>query len=172
MTLYARVIHTPIGPLLALVDEDGALVALPFLDAGEDAPAAAARSTRDGTVIFDDSRTSHVTEELLDYFGGRRRRFTLQTAPRGTGFQLSVWHALEAIPFGETIAYAELARRVGNASASRAVGRANGANPIPVVVPCHRVIGTRGDLTGYGGGIERKTALLRLEGALPATLAL
>lgn len=101
--------------------------------------------------------------QLDEYFAGGRRRFDLPLAPRGTDFQRRVWRALSDIPYGKTISYGELARRIGKPSASRAVGLANGANPLPIVVPCHRVIGSDGSLTGYGGGIDRKRFLLDLE---------
>lgn len=171
MTLYASVIDSPVGELLALVRADGTLVALPFLS--DDDPAdLAGRHAHGSAVEFDAGRTAHVAHQLNEYFAGERTAFGLATAPHGTEFQLRVWRALEDIPFGETQGYAELARRIGQPTASRAVGRANGANPIPIVLPCHRVIGANGDLTGYGGGIERKETLLRLEGALPAALEL
>jgi methylated-DNA-[protein]-cysteine S-methyltransferase len=106
-----------------------------------------------------------VAKQLDEYFGGKRRAFDLELGPQGTAFQRTVWRALSGIPYGETISYAELARRVGNAQASRAVGLANGANPLPIVVPCHRVIGSDGSLTGFGGGLDIKRRLLELEGA-------
>ena len=105
--------------------------------------------------------------ELEEYFEGRRHTFDIPLAPNGTDFQRSVWRALTAIPYGQTISYAELARRVGNEAAVRAVGAANGRNPIPVIVPCHRVIGSDGSLTGFGGGLPRKKWLLQHERALP-----
>ena len=101
--------------------------------------------------------------QLESYFAGERTDFDLPLHPQGTDFQLRVWAALREIPYGETISYGELARRVGNPSASRAVGLANGRNPISIVVPCHRVIGADGSLTGYGGGMDRKRTLLDLE---------
>jgi methylated-DNA-[protein]-cysteine S-methyltransferase len=104
-----------------------------------------------------------VLNQLSEYFAGRRREFDLALAPEGTGFQHLVWRALTEIPYGETVSYGELARRIGNPRASRAVGLANGANPLPIVVPCHRVIGADGSLTGFGGGLEIKQRLLRLE---------
>ena len=107
---------------------------------------------------------ARVADQLTEYFSGKRQTFELELAPRGTPFQLAVWNALLAIPYGDTISYAELARRIGKPAAVRAVGAANGANPIPVIIPCHRVIGSNGTLTGYGGGIERKQWLLALEG--------
>lgn len=104
-----------------------------------------------------------AARQLRAYFDGRRSDFDLPIAPEGTGFQLSVWKRLQDIPYGQTISYGELARRVGNPKASRAVGAANRANPIPIVIPCHRVIGANGKLTGFGGGLPVKDALLRLE---------
>ena len=101
--------------------------------------------------------------ELDEYFEGRRHEFTLRLMPAGTAFQLRVWDRLCAIPYGETISYAELARRVGNPNASRAVGMANSRNPISIIVPCHRVIGSDSSLTGYAGGLDRKRALLEHE---------
>ena len=103
--------------------------------------------------------------QLTAYFAGRLESFTLPLAPNGTEFQRRVWSALREVPFGATISYAELARRVSNAAAVRAVGAANGRNPIPIIVPCHRVIGSNGSLTGFGGGLDRKRWLLQHEGA-------
>ena len=108
-----------------------------------------------------------VITQLAEYFEGRRRKFELALAPAGTDFQRRVWRALATIAYGETISYGGLAHRIGNPRASRAVGLANGANPLPIVVPCHRVIGANGSLTGFGGGLPIKRALLALEGALP-----
>jgi methylated-DNA-[protein]-cysteine S-methyltransferase len=102
-------------------------------------------------------------QQLTEYFAGTRRDFELRLDPRGTPFQQQVWAALCAIPYGETTSYSELARRIGNPRAVRAVGLANGSNPIPVIVPCHRVIGADGTLTGYGGGLDIKQQLLDLE---------
>lgn len=109
-----------------------------------------------------------MVAQLAEYFAGARREFDLPLAPRGTAFQQRVWEELRRIPYGETISYAELARRVGRPGASRAVGRANATNPIAVIVPCHRVIGSDGALTGYAGGEPLKRALLELERG-PAT---
>lgn len=116
-----------------------------------------------------------VCRQLDDYFAGRRRRFDLRLAPHGTVFQQAVWQALQRIPFGQTSSYSALAAQIARPKAVRAVGAANGANPIAVIIPCHRVIGRDGSLTGYAGGLARKALLLQLEGAqLPeqATLAL
>ncbi len=104
-----------------------------------------------------------VRAQLEEYFAGERTAFDVRLAPAGAPFELAVWRALEGIPYGETVSYGEIARRVGQPSAARAVGTANGRNPIAVIVPCHRVIGADGSLTGYGGGLERKRLLLELE---------
>lgn len=106
---------------------------------------------------------ARAARQLREYFAGKRTDFDLPLAPEGTEFQRSVWRRLQEIPYGETISYGELARRVGNPKASRAVGAANGQNPIPIVIPCHRVIGANGKLTGFGGGLPTKEALLALE---------
>ena len=104
--------------------------------------------------------------QLLEYFEGRRRRFTLPVAPEGTAFQKRVWEELQKIPCGTTTTYREIARRIGQPTAVRAVGSANGRNPVAIVIPCHRVIGSDGSLTGYAGGIAIKRRLLQHEGAL------
>jgi methylated-DNA-[protein]-cysteine S-methyltransferase len=103
--------------------------------------------------------------QLRDYFEGRRRRFDLSLAPQGTPFRQAVWRAVQTIPYGETLSYGAIATAIGNPRAGRAVGTANGANPIPIVVPCHRVLGSDGSLTGYGGGLWRKAWLLEHEKA-------
>jgi methylated-DNA-[protein]-cysteine S-methyltransferase len=108
--------------------------------------------------------------QLEGYFAGKLTRFDLPLAPEGTAFQQEVWRALRTIPYGETLSYSGLARRIGRPTASRAVGGANARNPIPIVIPCHRVIGAAGSLTGFGGGLSTKRKLLLLEGALPKTL--
>jgi len=146
-------IETPLGRFLAVLDVTGALVALEF-----DADASPWRD-----LPHDDRRSRAVSDELRRYFAGELRAFTLARAPAGTPFQRRVWNELVRIPYGETISYAELACRIDAPKAVRAVGRANGANPIAVVVPCHRVIGADGTLTGYAGGLARKRALLELE---------
>ena len=107
-----------------------------------------------------------VVSELKEYFAGKRQHFSVDIKPSGTPFQMDVWQALQTVPYGKTISYGELAKQVGNPKASRAVGAANGANPIPIIIPCHRAIGASGDLTGFGGGLETKKYLLDLEGAI------
>jgi methylated-DNA-[protein]-cysteine S-methyltransferase len=154
MTLYwSRAGAPPIGPLTVVVDEEGRLVSCEF----EAAPPTDARE--------DAARCAPVAAQLDDYLAARRRDFALTLAPRGTAFQRRVWDELLRIPYGTTISYRELAHRVGNPAATRAVARANATNPLPVVVPCHRVIGSDGTLTGYGGGLDRKRLLLALERA-------
>jgi methylated-DNA-[protein]-cysteine S-methyltransferase len=148
-------IESPVGLLLLAADEAG-LREITFARNGQPAPprpewqenAAPLRET---------------IRQLRAYFMGRLEQFDLPLAPQGTDFQLSVWNQLCRIPYGETISYGELARRIGNPKASRAVGLANGSNPIPIIIPCHRVIGSNGKLTGYGGGLLIKEKLLALE---------
>jgi len=152
--IYASTFPSPVGALTALVDDDGALIGLRF----------ERRPPPDG-VAWDDARCAHVRCELDEYFRGERRDFGLELRPRGTAWQQTVWAALRGIPYGGTINYRTLAGLAGNPAAVRAAGRANATNPIPILVPCHRVIGTDGSLTGYGGGLEAKERLLVLEGA-------
>jgi methylated-DNA-[protein]-cysteine S-methyltransferase len=148
------VVASPIGPL-ALTAEGGALTAIDF-----GAPAGFA----DGALPAD-AVLAETSRQLAAYFAGELREFDLPLRPSGTPFQLDVWQALRDIPYGETVSYGELARRIGRPAAARAVGRANGQNPIAVVVPCHRVVGAHGTLSGYAGGLDRKVALLALESA-------
>jgi len=115
-----------------------------------------------------DEALDACAEQLAEYFGAGRRTFTLPLAAHGTPFQRSVWDALAQIPYGELRSYGDIARAIGNPAAVRAVGAANGRNPLPIVVPCHRVIGSNGTLTGFGGGLKAKSFLLELEGALSA----
>ena len=153
-------IDTPIGPLTAAVDEKGRLLSLEFSSRTRLEPTAGEAGERARAGL------QRVANELHAYFAGKRRKFTFPLAPRGTEFQRRVWDELLRIPYGATVSYGELAARVGNPSAQRAVARANATNPIAVVVPCHRVIGADGTLTGYGGGLDKKRRLLELEGAL------
>ncbi|MEJ2274283.1 MAG: methylated-DNA--[protein]-cysteine S-methyltransferase [Woeseiaceae bacterium] len=113
--------------------------------------------------IFNEKPLAEACRQLREYFAGERREFDLPLSLTGTDFQVSVLRALRDIPYGETVSYGDIARRVGRPKAVRAVGAANGRNPIPIVIPCHRVIGSTGDLTGFGGGLDTKEALLRLE---------
>jgi methylated-DNA-[protein]-cysteine S-methyltransferase len=149
---YTTTITSPCGELVAISDGD-ALTSLEFPGRGA-SPDGAAR---------DDGPFREVRAQLDAYFAGERRAFELRLAAEGTPFQRAVWAALVAIPYGATTSYGELARAIGRPAAVRAVGAANGANPIAIVVPCHRVIGKDGTLTGYGGGLPRKQLLLALE---------
>jgi methylated-DNA-[protein]-cysteine S-methyltransferase len=148
-------ISTPIGALRLSGDEEG-LREIVFGGAARGAPVPPGQ--RRSPAFFRD-----VIEQLEEYFAGRLRRFRVRLAPRGTPFQLRVWDLLQEIPYGETTTYGEIARRLGKANACRAVGAANGRNPIPVIIPCHRVVGADGSLTGFGGGLAIKDALLNLE---------
>jgi methylated-DNA-[protein]-cysteine S-methyltransferase len=161
MTLFT--IHqSPLGEILLTANED-ALTGLHFV--GEKyypGISPAWRSSENVAVI------RSAMNQLDEYFAGKRQLFDLKLAPEGTEFQRGVWRALSALRFGETLSYAQLAQRIGKPRAVRAVGAANGRNPISIVVPCHRVIGAKGALTGYAGGLARKAALLRLEAGADA----
>ena len=122
-----------------------------------------AESVRDQNRESDKRAFGELEQQLHAYFSGELENFTVPLSPEGTPFQQKVWSELLKIPYGETISYGELARRIGNPNASRAVGLANGSNPIPIIIPCHRVIGSDGKLTGYGGGLPIKEKLLALE---------
>lgn len=161
-------IPTPLGPMVAGA-VDGALCLLEFADRPmlETQLQRTRRDFRARTVAGIDPLFDAVHAELDEYFAGRRREFTVSIAEFGSTFQRSVWAALRAIPYGETRTYGEQATAVGRPEAVRAVGRANGDNRITIIIPCHRVIGADGRLTGYGGGLERKRRLLEIEGALP-----
>ena len=158
--ITCRRVDSPVGPLMLAAGDDG-LRHVEFRDNRHPAD----RSDWHGGPhpVLDAAET-----QLREYFDGARRAFELPLAPRGTGFQRQVWQALAAIPYGSTVSYAELAQRIGSPDAVRAVGAANGRNPLPIVLPCHRVIGADGALVGFGGGLPTKAFLLRLEGALPA----
>ena len=148
---------SPLGKML-LVASDAVLTGLHFVDEKYYPGIAADWQQAPRAKMIVQARM-----QLDGYFAGTRTDFDLPVEPEGTNFQRVVWRALQEIPYGTTINYGTLARRIGNANASRAVGAANGRNPISIVIPCHRVIGARGDLTGYAGGMARKEALLRLE---------
>jgi methylated-DNA-[protein]-cysteine S-methyltransferase len=171
MTIVFDMVPSPVGDLLVTA-EDAGLTGIWFPREGAGPQEEAALRAGAAHVADAPGRAADIVRrariELEEYFAGRRTTFTVPLAPRGTPFQQRVWAELRRIEFGGTISYAELARRLGSPSAVRAVGGANGRNPIPIVVPCHRVIGADGSLTGFGGGIERKRWLLSHEGALPA----
>jgi methylated-DNA-[protein]-cysteine S-methyltransferase len=148
-------IESPLGPLLLAADEAG-LREIRFVNGRHPAQP-------ESSWIVDRAPLTETIRQLEAYFAGDLENFNLQLAPEGTPFQLDVWQRLCDIPYGKTISYGELAGRIGNPKASRAVGLANGSNPIPIVIPCHRVIGSNGKLTGYGGGLPIKEKLLALE---------
>jgi methylated-DNA-[protein]-cysteine S-methyltransferase len=155
--VYYTIFASPIGDLL-LTGDGAALTGVDFLN-----------RSADPVWQRDDGAFGEATAQLRAYFGGELTEFSLDLAPRGTPFQQRVWSALRTIPYGTTTTYGKLATALGNARAMRAVGLANGRNPISIVIPCHRVIGANGSLTGYGGGMERKQWLLAWEGrALPS----
>lgn len=149
-------LFTPVGRLLVAGDEEG-LRRISFQSGFN--PVEPAGEWRRSEEPF-----REASAQLEAYFAGELRKFDLALTPEGTPFQREVWSALTNIPYGETVSYGELARRLGRPNASRAVGAANGRNPIPIVIPCHRVIGADGSLTGFGGGLSIKRRLLELEG--------
>ena len=157
-----RRLDTPIGTLV-LEACGGALTAVRFAGAHGPEGGVAPRLPRTGSASPAGAALETAAVELEEYFTRRRRVFTVTLAPRGTAFQCRVWRALCRVPYGATVSYGELARRAGHAGAARAVGRANACNPLAVLVPCHRVVGGAGALTGYGGGLEAKRLLLDLE---------
>ncbi len=152
MTLHSTVLPSPVGPLLVHAEGDR----LVGLHTNPERPPAAR----------DDEHFAELAAQLDAYFAGERTRFDVPLQLHGTEFERRVWNALLEIPYGETAGYGEIAREIGAPGAARAVGRANGRNPIAIVVPCHRVIGADGSLTGYGGGLPLKRALLDLERGL------
>ncbi len=168
MKLIATRFDTPLGTAIAVSDPANALVELKLLG-----PRSRAQETPQiaGSAELAWNELAHgaLRQQLAEYFAGKRSHFELELAPRGTAFQHSVWRQLRTIPFGTTTSYGALATRLGKPGASRAVGLANGANPIWLVIPCHRVIGANGKLTGYAGGIDVKRRLLEHEGALERT---
>jgi methylated-DNA-[protein]-cysteine S-methyltransferase len=153
--VYYCYLETPIGELLLAGDADG-LSLIGF-------PKGSMRREPEPDWIFNEKPLAEARRQLREYFAGKRRVFDLPLNLSGTEFQVSVLRALLEIPYGETVSYGEIAKRIGRPRAVRAVGAANGRNPLPVIVPCHRVIGSTGDLTGFGGGLDTKEALLRLE---------
>ncbi|WP_454829746.1 methylated-DNA--[protein]-cysteine S-methyltransferase [Pseudoxanthomonas wuyuanensis] len=159
--IFHQHIDSPVGPLLLAADDQGMRL-IEFHSPRH--PMAQLEQWRQGDHwLLQAART-----QLQEYFAGERQDFDLPLAPQGTEFQRQVWHMLASIPYGQTISYAQLAQRVGKPTAMRAVGAANGRNPLPIMLPCHRVIGADGSLTGFGGGLPTKHYLLKLEGALPA----
>lgn len=156
MIMFTRV-HSPVGPLLLAATDEG-LQLIEFHQLRNPAQRTDSWQEREHPVLH------RARAQLGEYFAGDRKQFDLPLAPQGTPFQREVWSALAAIPYGQTVSYSELATRAGRSRAVRAVGAAIGRNPLPIVVPCHRVVGTNGSLTGFSGGLPAKRHLLVLEG--------
>src|SRR5580704_11237893 len=154
LTSYT-IMKSPIGPLMLAGDERGLRLVHFMTGRRPKSP------QRDWTV--DTTRFKKVDRQLEAYIDGKLKDFDLPLILDGTSFQLLVWNNLRKIPYGETVSYGQLAKRIGSPDAARAVGLANGSNPIPIIIPCHRVIGSNGDLTGFGGGLPLKKKLLALE---------
>ena len=146
--------NSPIG-WLELVYTDNFLQKIRFLE-----------TEPDSSFQAKNDLTRQITDELEEYFNGQRKEFSIPVMPEGTPFQQTVWNELKNIPFGQTTTYGEMAKKLGDLKKVRAVGKANGSNPIPIIIPCHRVIGADNSLVGYAGGISRKRFLLRHEGAI------
>jgi methylated-DNA-[protein]-cysteine S-methyltransferase len=158
---YTILEGTPVGNLLVAGDDSG-LKYVSFSKSHFSSPTIQADSDWEEN----ERKLREPIRQLRAYFSGRLQQFDLPLAAEGTEFQTRVWKALCRVPYGKTASYGEIARKVGNPAASRAVGLANGRNPIAIVVPCHRIIGSNGRLVGYGGGLDYKQLLLRLEGAI------
>ena len=143
---------------IGIAEEDGAICRVFFKG-----DKAADRLVKNGFEQGETPLIKKAAAQLREYFDGKRKTFDLPLAPRGTEFQLTVWKALQAIPYGKTCSYGQLADKIGNPKACRAVGMANNRNPITIIIPCHRVIGSNGNLTGYAGGLDLKDKLIMLE---------
>lgn len=165
MRQFYDTFSTPVGEFSIAVDANGSVIATAF----GGLPELRERYAAD-EVVHDPARVAAARGEVTAYFAGKRDSFTLKLAPSGTPFQQSVWAALQRIPIGETRSYGQLAAELGNPNASRAVGRANATNPIALIIPCHRVIGSDGSLTGFAFGEDIKRRLLEHEGALSPAL--
>ena len=155
---YYDTLESPQGGMLLVANDEG--LAGVFFNRQKHHP----KRQADWMKTPDHGVLQQAKRELLEYFAGRRKRFDVALAPEGTAFQRAVWQAISTVRFGETISYGELARRAGHDGSARAAGAATGRNPIGIIVPCHRIMGADGSLTGYAGGLERKRALLALEG--------
>lgn len=149
--MYAAIMNTALGSLLIKAN-NSAITSIHFLQDNETVPE-----------LLGNALTNQCVSELSEYFAGKRVRFDVPLAPDGTKFQQSVWNALNDIPYGKTCSYGDVAKKIGNPKAARAIGMANNRNPIPIIIPCHRVLGSNGNLTGYAGGLENKSYLLNLE---------
>ena len=158
MTLTQTKFYSPVGELTLVASDRGLIAVLWPGDRPGRVPLDAPTDEATHDVL------NHAVDQLREYFAGHRRVFDLPLEPRGTAFQKAVWEALRTIPFGETRSYGQLAQQLGSPTASRAVGAANGRNPLSIIIPCHRVIGANGTLTGFAGGLDAKRLLLQLEG--------
>jgi methylated-DNA-[protein]-cysteine S-methyltransferase len=157
MSVYYTYMSSPIGELLLAGDgENLQLIGLPE-------GRARARAQADGIWLPTETQYGEAKRQLAAYFAGELQQFALALDPAGTPFQQQVWHSLRTIPYGATCSYGDIARQIGKPRAVRAVGAANGRNPLPIIIPCHRVIGSTGKLTGFSGGLAAKEALLKLE---------
>lgn len=166
MEIFSRLLASPVGDLFIAVNDVRALVRLEFRSSRSLEDIEQKAVDHGDTLTWNSEASETICGQLEEYFQRRRRQFELTLEPRGTLFQQRVWQELLRIPYGETVSYLELAKRLGDSKAVRAVGGANAANPIAIVIPCHRVIGANRRLTGYGGGLNVKQHLLALEGAL------
>ena len=163
---FFRIVDSPIGKLRLVANEDSLIeVSWEEKNAHGDSPQPCAEFVRHPVL-------DETARQLAEYFAGTRKTFELRLHFEGTEFQRKVWNALLTIPFGETRSYGRIAVQIGHPSAVRAVGAANGQNPIPIIAPCHRVVGSTGKLVGFGGGLPRKVHLLTLEGALTGEIAI
>ena len=158
-----KIVSSPIGPLTLVATDNGLAAILWQNDRPRRVPLDVGVEETGHPVLVETER------QLREYFAGRRKEFALTLDVTGTDFQHKVWSALRTIPFGETRSYAQIATQIGHPTAVRAVGAANGRNPVSIVTPCHRVIGSTGDLTGFAGGLDIKAHLLAMEGALPVS---
>lgn len=163
MNAYLDTLESPVGPIVYATDHEGAMLGLKFLDGRY--PLTLEQELEQNSFRPVQGVNTAVRKQLLEYFAGERHYFDLPLALRGSEFQIKVWQALTRIPFGETCTYGQLASASGCPGAARAVGRANATNRIPVVIPCHRVIGADGSLSGFAGGAYLKTRLLTFEAA-------
>jgi methylated-DNA-[protein]-cysteine S-methyltransferase len=162
---YYDFTESPHGQMLLVANDEG-LTGI-YFDGQKYFPPVATEWRRDAKHPV----LSQAKRELAEYFGGKRKRFDVPLAPAGTPFQKSVWKAISTVNFGETVSYGELARRAGCPGSGRAAGAATGRNPITIIVPCHRIVGSTGSLTGYAGGLDRKRALLAMESGIPDLLS-
>jgi methylated-DNA-[protein]-cysteine S-methyltransferase len=161
MKRYWSIIDTPFQPMAAWVDEAGRLLRFHLR--------AANAANVDSDAVQDSARLAEVQRQVTEYAAGSRRDFDLELAPSGPDFEMTVWKALRDIPFGATCSYGAVAKAIGQPTAARAVGAANNANPIALIIPCHRVIGADGQLVGYGGGLPLKRKLLEHEARVTGT---